>query len=334
MKLLVVGLGSIGRRHAANAANMAQLGVFDRDEALCRKIASEQNALGFSSLEEGLAWKPDGVVVAAPHEAHLSVATQAVLAGADVLIEKPISHTEDGVREFLDLSRSLHRRVFVVCNMRYHPAIDCVAANLPRIGQALFARAQYGNYLPNMRPGRDYREVYSASRERGGGVILDSIHEIDYLAWLFGPIEAVSCEAGRLSSLDIDVEDYASVQLTHATNVRSEVHLDFLQQFKRRGLEVVGTKGTLIWTSEGKAPEAAAVSLYDAEQEQWSVLLSSSSQDANQAYALVLEDFLRHLRDGDPGRLLDGERAFAALRVALGARHSAEIGQRIRLGEN
>src|SRR5436309_2376616 len=98
-----------------------------------------------------------------------------------------------------------------------------------------------------MRPGAEYRSLYCSRAEAGGGVILDAIHEIDYLAWLFGPVERVSAEAGRIGDLDIDVEDYASLALMHRGGVRSEIHLDYLQRWKRRGCEVVGSEGTLIW---------------------------------------------------------------------------------------
>ena len=78
----------------------------------------------------------------------------------------------------------------VVCNMRFHPAVAALRHALPMIGKPLFAQAHYGNYLPDMRPGADYRTLYCASAAAGGGVILDAIHEIDYLIWLFGAVAA------------------------------------------------------------------------------------------------------------------------------------------------
>src|SRR5436305_10024351 len=155
--VLVVGCGSIGRRHAANAAKLAGVTVFD---AAYERAAEAARSLGIAacdSLEEALAAKPDAVVVATPHHAHLPVARAALAAGADVLIEKPLAPTLDGVPDFLSEAERLGRRVRVVCNMRFHPAVAALRRELPRIGRPLFARAQYGNYLPDMRPGAEYR---------------------------------------------------------------------------------------------------------------------------------------------------------------------------------
>ena len=172
MKILVIGCGSIGRRHAANAAAIADAAVMDLDRTLAVACARETGCPGFSDLDQALAWKPDGVVVATPHDSHLEVARKAIDTGLDVLVEKPLSNDLNGVLEFLDHADALGRRIFVVCNMRFHPAIMALRENMPRIGRPLFSRAHYGNYLPNMRPGADYRELYCASRKRGGGVVL------------------------------------------------------------------------------------------------------------------------------------------------------------------
>ena len=91
MKLLVVGCGSIGRRHAENAAMLAETAVFDAISESAREVAMRHDLRWFDSLRNALDWGPDGVVVATPHDRHLAVANPAIEAGCDVLIEKPIS---------------------------------------------------------------------------------------------------------------------------------------------------------------------------------------------------------------------------------------------------
>ena len=208
MKVLVIGCGSIGRRHAANAAALASTAVYDASAAAARDCAAATGATPFDTLDAALTWRPDAVVVATPHRSHLALATAAIPL-ADVLIEKPLSHSLEGVGDFLCAVERADRRAFIVCNMRFHPGPAALREALPRVGTPLFARAHVGNYLPSMRPGRDYRELYAARRAEGGGVVLDAVHEIDYLSWLFGPVARVACRAGKLSDLDIDVEDHA-----------------------------------------------------------------------------------------------------------------------------
>ena len=85
------------------------------------------------------------------------------------------------------------------------------------VGRVLSARADCGFYLPSWRPGRDYRQTYSARARDGGGILLDAIHEFDYLRWLLGEVTEVFCIAGRWSRLEIDVEDLAEVSLRFAS---------------------------------------------------------------------------------------------------------------------
>jgi predicted dehydrogenase len=328
-RVLVVGCGSIGRRHAGNAAKLASVSIVD---AMAERAVETARSLGVAacaSLEEGLAGKPDGVVVATPHHTHLPVALAALAAGADVLIEKPLAAGLDGIADFLTQAERLGRRVRVVCNMRFHPAVAALRQALPRLGRPLFARAQYGNYLPDMRPGADYRTLYCARADAGGGVILDAIHEIDYLVWLFGPVERVSAEAGRIGDLDIDVEDYAALALAHRSGVRSEIHLDYLQRSKRRGCEIVGTEGTLIWTSEGKSPEHCRVRFRPPGNRDWETILEQPDLDVGAPYAELMMRFLggkAHDRD-----LLDGRGGAEDLAIALAARKAAATRRAVRL---
>jgi predicted dehydrogenase len=319
--VLVVGCGSIGRRHAANAARLASVTIFDAARERAAEAARSLGVAACESLEQALAAKPDAVVVATPHHSHLPVARAALVAGADVLIEKPLAAGLDGIPDFLAQAERLGRRVRVVCNMRFHPAVAALRQALPRVGRPLFARAQYGNYLPDMRPGADYRTLYCARAEAGGGVILDAIHEIDYLLWLFGSVERVSAEADRIGDLDIDVEDYANLALVHRNGVRSEIHLDYLQRSKRRGCEIVGSEGTLIWTSEGKAPEHCLVRFRPPGNRDWETILEEPDVDVGTPFVELMTRFLAgNGRDRD---LLDGHGGAEDLAIALAAHKAA-----------
>jgi len=322
MKILVIGCGSIGIRHAANAAHFADVAVFDKDRDRLSKVSEEADTIQFTDFESALDWKPNGVVVATPNHYHLPIATKAVQAGSDILIEKPLSGSYLGVEKFLDLIQQKRKRVFVVCNMRYHPGVRSLQDNIKRIGRPMFARAHVGNYLPNMRPGRDYREIYCAHREQGGGVILDAIHEIDYLMWMLGPVNNVSCTADKLSSLDIDVEDFACLCLRHAQNAISEIQMDYLRPFKRRGCEIVGEKGSLIWESEGKMPEKCRVRFYSEIHKEWEILYETDNVDISKPYFRLMEEFVNAV-SGRKTSLLTADVAAQELQVVLTALESS-----------
>ena len=318
MKILITGCGSIGKRHAKNAANLAETAVVDINPKVAKDCARKLRIQAFTDIKSALEWNPDGVVVATPTNLHIPVAMASVESGANVLIEKPISNSLDGVDAFLKRSESLGRKVFVVCNMRFHPGISALHRNLDLIGRPFFARAHVGNFLPKMRPNSDYRKLYCASKAQGGGVILDAIHEIDYLMWIFGTVHKVICDATKLSDLEIDVEDYACICLRHENNVAAEIQMDYLRPFKRRGCEIVGEQGILLWQSEGKNPEKCSVRLYERKIGKWKPLLYTENVDNNSPYKTLMEHFIAGIQGHDVP-LLKGHEAAEELSVALRA---------------
>lgn len=330
MKILVVGVGSIGRRHAQNAKQFAETAICECNAELGQEVATELCLPLFMDLNHALDWKPDHVIVATPTHIHLAVADRAIESGAHVLIEKPISHSLDNVKEFLDKAELLGKKVFVVCNMRFHPAVQTLARNINGVGKPLFVRAQYGNWLPDMRPGADYRTLYCSRQMTGGGVILDAIHEIDYISWLLGSVQTVICNAGRLSNLDIDVEDYAELLSSHSTGVMSEIHMDYLQRFKRRGCDIIGTDGTLVWLSEGKTPENCEVRLYRSSSRSWKTLYKEPNLNPYGIYQTLFENYLR-AANGEQTDMLTGRAALEVLSIVFAAKDSAATGRRISL---
>lgn len=320
MRILIVGYGSIGRRHAQNFLEFADVAVFDENLSVLNSLNPQIRS--FDNLDTALDWKPDGVVIATPHHTHVSLAKKAILSDAHILIEKPISHSLEGVQVLLSEAEHRKRQLFVVCNMRYHPGIATLQQYLHTIGKPLFARAHVGNYLANMRSDKDYRSLYCAHRSQGGGVILDAIHEIDYLMWLFGPIREVSCRAEKLSNMDIDVEDFACLYLKHHNMTISEVQMDYLRPFKRRGCEIVGTKGMLLWQSEGKNPEICTVKLYEKNAETWKTVFVDENLDKNKPYVRLARQFIEAIKNAHSS-LLTGDTAFSELHIALAAHKSA-----------
>ena len=237
MKILIIGNGSIGKRHFANFKKYAEVKVFD-------KSLNSSETSNFRNIKDSLMWRPDGVVIATPTNTHLKIAEYFLGEKNQILIEKPVCQSFKEARNFLKSKRYNSAKLSVVNNMRFHPALIIIKKNIKKLGKINFVRSHFGNWLPNMRPTKDYREIYSASKIKGGGVILDSIHEIDYLSYLFGEIEKIHLYKKKLSKLKIDVEDFASMIIYHTTGVVSELQLDFLRPIKRRGCEIIGENGS------------------------------------------------------------------------------------------
>ena len=240
-RVLVIGAGSIGRRHALNLTTTgATVDITDPQPGR----ADEAPAGRAVPFLPGDMASYDGVVVASPTAAHSEQAMAALATGAKVLIEKPLALTGDQGKVVIDAAGD---RLMVGYNLRLHEPLERLvgAVRDGRVGEVLAARLWFGSYLPDWRPGTDYRASYSARADLGGGVLLDAIHELDMLLWLFDDkLEVLAACIDRVGELEIDVEDTVKVLLRHAGRVPIELSLDYLSRRYRRGVEVIGSKAT------------------------------------------------------------------------------------------
>jgi len=309
MKVLVVGGGSIGRRHLKNLAalGVGPLGVVEIERETRDRIQNELRAEAFAILEEGLAWGPQFVVIATPPHLHIEQALAVAERGMDLFIEKPLTHRPEGIGELVSVLTRHNCVSLVGCNMRFHPGPAQVKRFIDegRLGKVLFARIHAGSYLPEWRPGTDYRLGYAANAETGGGCMLDCIHEIDLARWYLGEVDEVMACAAHLSRLEINTEDYAFLLLRHENGAISEVHLDYLQRSYERGCQIAGEQGTLAWDfREGR------VRWYDAARREWNEIAQPPGWTVNDMYVAEMQHFLECVR----------KRAATAMPVAEAAR--------------
>ena len=229
-KIVIVGAGSIGRRHATNLACLgAEVSVFDVDHVLLRTTCAENAwnpVFDFDvALDQGLF---DAAIICTPNHLHIPYAQKVVDAGLHVFIEKPLSHNRDGVNELLCDVKKKGLVGMAGFMLRYEPGLQYLKKHVSS-GDIAFARIESGSHMPTWRPGTDYRRTYSANRSMGGGIILDDVHEIDYACWLFGYPENVRCSSGRFSNFQIDVEDTAEFQFEYTDKIVT-IHSDYLQR--------------------------------------------------------------------------------------------------------
>lgn len=327
MKFLIAGVGSIGRRHLRN---LRQVGAGDllAYRTLQRPVPELDGAVPiFANLDEALDQKPDAVFVTNPTSLHVATALAAARRGCHVFIEKPLSHSLDGVDELRTVVEASDLVALVGCNLRFHPLLRR-ARDLLRdgaIGQVTGARLEVGEYLPDWHPGEDYRTGYSARRDLGGGVILTLIHELDYAYWIFGDIEHVYAVAGRRSGLAIDVEDTADILLRSRAGVTINVHMDYIQRPPTRTLRVTGEEGTLRWDYyQGR------LALYSVQTKAWQEWAEPPGSDRNQMFLDEVSHFLDCLH-GRARPLIPLREGKRVLEVALAAKRSAESGERVSL---
>jgi predicted dehydrogenase len=247
---VVTGFGSIGRRVLRN---LRLLGVTDLTVYRTGRstLSTEDELAGVTveyNLDAALSKRPTAVFVVNPTARHVPTALTAARAGSHLLLEKPISHTLDGVGELRRVVADQRLVCLVGYQFRFHPGLLAVRRWLDEdaIGPVAHAQAHWGEYLPDWHPWEDYRSSYSAVPALGGGVTLTLSHPLDYLRWLLGDVAWVSATLGY-GGLDIEAEDTADLQLGFASGVRGTVHLDYLQRPPSHTLRIVGRGGTITW---------------------------------------------------------------------------------------
>jgi predicted dehydrogenase len=324
---LVIGLGSIGRRHARNWARLA-LGPL----AVARQIgAAQPEPLGvevaeYHNIDDALEReRPDIVLVTNPTILHVETACKALRAGAHVLVEKPLGGSLDGVRELLETARDRERKLVVGYNLRLHPGLARLKTLVDgnAIGKIVSARAECGEYLPDWHPWEDYRGGYSARRDLGGGAVLTFSHELDALCWLLGAPRRVTAMARHFSSLDIDTDDVAEIVLEFERGAVGSVHVDYVRRAPRRSIELIGEDGVLRWEFERNRLEE-----YRGVTRQWRIEQGDAAFERNQMYLDELRQFAASVRGQvGEGVLADGEQGAAVLAIALGALQAAGDGR-------
>ena len=291
MKALVIGCGSIGKRHLRNlkALGVQELALVENDAGRRQAAAREFGLTAFESLEQGLRWSPEFGVVASPTFCHMAHAMEVAHSGLALFIEKPLSHSPDGIPELARIIQQKQLTSMVGCNMRFHPGPQKVKEILDsgRLGKIICVRIHAGSYLPAWRPGTDYRDNYAAREDTGGGCILDCIHEIDLARWYLGDVQEVFCSAGHLSSLEIETEDVAVLVSRHESGAMSEIHLEYVQRTYERGCQIAGEAGSLFWDFREKR-----VRWYDAASDHWATFEQSAEWQLNDMYVDEMRHFL------------------------------------------
>ena len=249
MKLLIIGCGSMGRRHARNARTLgAEITLCDLDQSLMQNLCAELGEVPcytdylVAADNAGV----DAAVVATPSSLHVEMATQLAMRGIHLLVEKPLSHSLEGVDSLLNIVKQNGVTAMVAQSFRFHEGFLTLhrLLNEGAIGKVYHVCSNNGWYLPDWHYHEDYRREYSARRELGGGVVLTSFsHSFDTFRWLFGEIDEIIGWKARLSSLSIDVEDSVFCLLRTKKGVIITSIANFLNRFPRNDMILTGSEG-------------------------------------------------------------------------------------------
>jgi predicted dehydrogenase len=320
VKLAIIGLGSIGRRHLGNfrTVGVESLSAWDiAAEARAAAVTQFPFATVTETLDAALE-RVDGVVVCTPPDSHLALGRMALERGAHVMVEKPLTQTAEGVAEWLEACDAKRIRVLTAYNWRYWPPMLLVERLLAegRIGPMRAARTEYAYHLPHHRyPGRDYRAFYMADAKQGGGCVLDESHAIDYMRWLCGEVTEVSAVVDHVSSLEISSDDIADLTVRFASGAIGNIHMNLFAWNMHSHFELMGEGGVIQWRRFENE-----VRLFDPKADRWEVYPFAGQ--LNDMYVEEARHFVACVR-GEATPRCDGWDGLRTMRVIDAARRAS-----------
>lgn len=250
MTALVVGMGSIGTRHALNllaTEGVNALEILTKRAVMPEGLDHNPKVKKISSLDETTA---DFAVVANETFLHKNTASELIRRGMRrIFVEKPIAVSVEEARDLAGEAAETKADIFVGYNMRFLGAVKLLRKTLlnQETGRPRYVRFEAAQYLPDWRPNRDWRDTYSADMNKGGGVALDLSHEIDTMRYLFGEPSRGKTLRMQSGSLGRDIEDiFEGIYQYDHRGMAVSVHCDYLARTKTRMVKVVCAEGEII----------------------------------------------------------------------------------------
>lgn len=249
LKVCFIGIGSIASQHMRNLCEICENSNIDiRMDALRRPESQEIDAetLRINSIYTSVQEMPadyDVIFITNPTDLHISTLYQVHEKGKHFFIEKPVISV-NRAKEAAEFSMRESSVYYVACPMRYKKVIQYIRENVDLAG-VVSVRSLCSSYLPEWRPGTDYRKCYSAIKALGGGVSIDLIHEWDYLVYLFGFPQKISYSFAKKSILEVDCEDYAAY-IAEYTDKMAELHLDYFGRAALREIMLFTREDTIV----------------------------------------------------------------------------------------
>ena len=321
---MIVGLGSIGKRHLRNILaieNTKKLEIIIYSKQTKSYLSNYKNIKIFDTLDKCLLEKPDVGFITNETVHHIPIAIKLAKVGLDLFIEKPLSNKISNVKTFSKIIKTKKLITLVGCNLRFHRCINEIKNLIDQkvIGDIISVKVECGTYLPDWHPNEDYSKSYASRDDLGGGVVLTCIHELDYLYWFFGETQEVFSMTGKYSNLKITTSDLSAIILKFKNNIIAEVHLDYFQKPEARSCKLIGTKGTIIWDSLSNE-----VKIYDFKKAKWKSKLRIKKYDKNEMYVKELEHFIQCINKKKK-TINDISQGEYVLKVALGIIKSSKL---------
>jgi predicted dehydrogenase len=244
MNFLIIGFGSVGSRHARNLKELGISTIIVEPNAKKHREAEEEGYSSFFNLREiGSDCNFEAVIVCSPPVFHVEQTIWALGKDKKVFLEKPMGLNLDECKSLLKYDYS---KVFVGYTYRWNPQYLNLKENVENgsVGVPYYANFNIGMNLEDWHPWENYREFFMSSDKLGGGALLDESHFLELAIDLFGLPEAISSLQSKVSSLEIESDDYVFAQLRYK-KLLVDIKLDLFKRPHESLIQVYGPAGSI-----------------------------------------------------------------------------------------
>ncbi len=249
MRVLIVGLGSMGKRRIRNLQHLKVGDILGVDPRADRRAEAEERygIRTFAELDGALLTEPDALVVSTPPDLHASYARIALQHKIPVFMEASV--VDEGMKELIALSAARNVLAAPSCTMRFHPSVQKINELIARrtVGPILSFTYHSGQYLPDWHPWEDYRGYYVAKRATGACREIVPF-ELVWLTWVLGDVETISCFRGKVSALEVDIDDTYQLLLRFKQGILGHMLVDVTSRVPYRTFRLLGDQGVIEWT--------------------------------------------------------------------------------------
>ena len=296
-KILIVGIGSIGRRHIENFSkyfdfiDIAEI----NDERIAQAKENYQINKSFNDYRDAINnEKYDAIAITTPPHIHLEIAEKAIKNNINLFIEKPLGVSSQGWDKIKNELNKKKLKGFVAYCHRFIPYTlrlkEIIDSNL--LGKPLHANIRWGSYLPDWHPYEDYRSFYMAKKDQGGGALLDESHGIDLLRYILGEPKKVAAMLGNVSDLEISSDDTAFLTFELESGLLAHINFDLVSRAPRISCEIICANGTVIWDRMENE-----IKIYEVSKNKWEIekfskedLMSMYPRQAKHFYDCVFNE--------------------------------------------
>ena len=254
MKFLVIGLGSIGKRHIRNLLYLKikkeNIWGFDPREDRRNEVRKYGIENFVSSLQDIKEKFFDGVFICSPTSLHIK---QAIIVGKkikNIFIEKPLDSNLNQIKKLQNIKKKFKNKILITYPFRFSDHANTFKKIVKKvvIGKPLYFKGEFSEYLPDWHPYEKYNSFYMAKKTLGGGSILDQSHILDMAHFLFGNFsEVINCYNSKISKLNVKSDDVADIVLKTRSGVTGTIHQDMFGRKHKKFMEVYCENGNIIW---------------------------------------------------------------------------------------